>query len=64
MTSIVMNISQTAVLDFIRLILSEVQNLLHAPPRGGGNFSFLGKFFIFGEIFGALMREPLDLLLF
>jgi hypothetical protein len=33
-----------------------VQNLPRAPPRGGGNFSFLGKFLI--------LCEPLDLLLF
>jgi hypothetical protein len=42
----------------------EVQNLPRAPPRGGGNFSFLGKFFIFREIFGVFLCEPLDLLLF
>jgi len=32
----------------------EVQNLPHAPPRGGG-----GEFFVYGEIFGALLREAL-----
>jgi hypothetical protein len=44
--------------------IPEVQNLPRAPPAGGGSFSFLGKFFIFREIFGVFLCEPLDLLLF
>jgi len=35
-----------------------------APARGGGNFSFSGKFFVFREILGVFLRELLELLLF